>query len=119
MPLSPEDLVSVAKACADRLDLPKHRKFPTLSDVEDQCEDEYGELIGVLQEEEVFAVDLNEQQRLSNAITEALPPDKQELLTELTDRHLRHVWLQQEAAYYVGLAVGLRMAEAGRSGTTH
>jgi len=30
------------------------------------------------------------------------------------DNQSRHVWLQQEAAFHLGLAVGLRLAELGR-----
>ncbi len=111
MPLSPDELLDIAKTCAAQIDLPKHREFPTLTDVEDQCEEAYGELIGALQEDEVFGVDLNEQQRLIDQLTEALPAARRELVDELSDHHLRHVWLQQEAAYYVGLAVGLRLGK--------
>jgi len=32
-------------------------------------------------------------------------PTSAELL-ELADNHARHVWMQQEGAYHVGLAVG-------------
>ena len=31
---------------------------------------------------------------------------KREFVVELADNHARHVWLQQEGAYHLGLAVG-------------
>ena len=34
---------------------------------------------------------------------------KRTLIVELADNHARHVWLQQEGAYHVGLAVGHRL----------
>ena len=42
-------------------------------------------------------------------IAAALPEDKRTLIVELADNHARHVWLQQEGAYHMGLAVGRRM----------
>ena len=42
-------------------------------------------------------------------IAAALPEDKRALIVELADNHARHVWLQQEAAYHLGLAVGRRL----------
>ena len=34
---------------------------------------------------------------------------KLRMIVELADNHARHVWLQQEGAYHVGLAVGHRL----------
>ena len=39
-------------------------------------------------------------------IAAALPEDTRMMIVELADNHARHVWMQQEAAYHVGLAVG-------------
>ena len=39
-------------------------------------------------------------------IAAALPEDKRMMIVELADNHARHVWMQQEGAYLVGLAVG-------------
>ena len=36
------------------------------------------------------------------------------MIVELADNHARHVWLQQEGAYHLGLAVGKRLPR-GRS----
>ena len=38
-----------------------------------------------------------------------LPEDKRMLIVELADNHARHVWLQQEGAYHLGLAIGRRL----------
>ena len=103
-------LLQLAAVCADRVDLPKAR-FPTFSEVEEQCEDEYERLLEALHEDEVFApVDLDIQQDLVDRLKEALPETDTELVEQLVDNHVRHLWLQQEGAYYVGLALGLRAA---------
>ena len=39
----------------------------------------------------------------------ALPEDKRTLIVELADNHARHVWMQQEGAYHVGVAVGRKL----------
>ena len=103
-------LLRLAAVCAERVDLPKAR-FPTFSEVEEQCEDEYEHLLEALHEDEVFApVDLDLQQHLVDQRKEALPETETELVEQLVDNHVRHLWLQQEGAYYVGLALGLRAA---------
>jgi hypothetical protein len=106
-----DDLLKIAKRCADKLTLSKRGSLPALEDVEEQCEDEIEELLSVLQEEDVFGqVDLSQQQKLADRIEAALPENRRGLVAELTDQHTRHVWLQQEAAYHLGLAVGMRLA---------
>ena len=42
-------------------------------------------------------------------IAAALPEDKRTLIVELADNHARHVWMQQEGAYHVGLAIGRKL----------
>ena len=37
------------------------------------------------------------------------PEGKRSLIVDLADNHARHVWLQQEGAYHLGLAVGRRL----------
>jgi hypothetical protein len=37
-----------------------------------------------------------------------------ELIEELVDNLARQVWLNQEAAFHLGMAVGLRLAEGRR-----
>ena len=106
-----DELMDLARACADKLDLSDARVLPSLEDVEEQCEAEYAELLDVLQDDDVFgSVDLDRQQELTDRIEEALPESNRGLLEELLEQHTRQVWLLQEAAYHVGLAVGLRMA---------
>jgi len=106
-----DDLLKIAKRCADKLTLSKRGSLPALEDIEEQCEDEIEELLSVLQEEDVFGqVDLGQQQKLADRIEAALPENRRGLVAELTDQHTRHVWLQQEAAYHLGLAVGMRLA---------
>ena len=111
MPTS-EELLDLAERCAERLALNgSARHVPSFSDVEEQCEDEYEALLNAVHEDEVFApVDLQRQEELVEQIAAALPEAQRTLIVELADNHARHVWLQQEGAYHVGLAVGRRLA---------
>lgn len=110
-----DELMELARTCADKVDMSDRRQVPSLEDVEEQCPKEYEDLLEVLQEDEVFgAVDLDRQQQILEAIEAALSEDKRPLVDELSDQHTRHVWLMQEAAFHVGLAVGLRLAGAPR-----
>jgi hypothetical protein len=112
MPTS-DELLELASACADKLDLDaKVRHVPSFSDAEEQCEDEYEELLEAIHEDELFApVDIQRQETLVEQIAAALPEDKRMLIVELADNHARHVWLQQEGAYHLGLAVGRRLRD--------
>ncbi len=116
MSATSEDLMNVARAAADKIELSqKVRAFPSFGDVEEQCETEYDQLLGILHEDEIFEpVDLDRQEELVDAIRAVLPQDKHELLEELVDNHSRQVWLNQEAAFHLGMAVGMRVA-LGRS----
>jgi hypothetical protein len=74
------------------------------------CEDEYEELLQAIHEDELFApVDIGRQEQLVEQIAAALPEDMRTLIIELADNHARHVWMQQEGAYHVGIAVGRRL----------
>jgi hypothetical protein len=110
MPTS-DELFELAERCAAKLELEgKLRHVPSFSDAEEQCEDEYEHLLETLHEDELFApVDIQRQEELVEQIAAALPEDKRTLIVELADNHARHVWLQQEGAYHVGLAVGHRL----------
>ena len=110
MPTS-EELLELAERCAARLDLgPKLRHVPSFSDAEEQCEDEYEALLQAIHEDELFApVDIQRQEQLVEAIAAALPEAQRALIIELADNHARHVWLQQEGAYHMGLAVGRKL----------
>src|SRR3954471_20308440 len=110
MPTS-DDLIALAERCADRLELDGKMRFvPSFSDAEELCENEYEDLLQAIHEDEVFApVDVQRQEELVEAIAAALPEDKRTLIVELADNFARHVWLQQEGAYHVGLAVGRRL----------
>jgi hypothetical protein len=110
MPTS-DELLDLAERCADKLELDgKMRHIPSFSDTEDQCEDEYEALLEAIHEDELFApVDIGRQEELVEQIAAALPEDKRMMIVELADNHARHVWLQQEGAYHLGLAVGRRL----------
>ena len=110
MPTS-EELLELADRCAAKLDLDgKVRHIPSFSDAEEQCEDEYEELLQAIHEDELFApVDIQRQEQLVEQIAAALPEAKRMLIVELADNHARHVWLQQEGAYHLGLAAGRRL----------
>ncbi len=108
-----DELMELARACAEKLDLSDRRRLPGLEDVEEQSEEEYAQLLDLLQEDDVFgAVDLDRQQELSEQIEAALPESRRAMVDELAELHTRQVWLLQEAAYHVGLAIGLRLAGA-------
>jgi hypothetical protein len=110
MPTS-EELIELANLCASKLDLDGNiRTAPSFSDAEEQCEDEYEELLQAIHEDELFApVDIQRQEELVELIAAALPEDKRMMIVELADNHARHVWMQQEGAYHMGLAVGQRL----------
>src|SRR5215208_3586307 len=110
MPTS-DELLELAERCAGKLELDgKLRHVPSFSDAEEQCEDEYEALLEAIHEDELFApVDILRQEHLVEQIAAALPDDKRMLIVELADNHARHVWLQQEGAYHLGLAVGRRL----------
>jgi hypothetical protein len=113
MPTS-EELLDIADRAAGKLDLEgKLRHVPSFSDAEEQCEDEYEELLQVIHEDELFApVDIQLQESLVERIAAALPEDKRMMIVELADNHARHIWLQQEGAYHLGVAVGKRLSGA-------
>jgi hypothetical protein len=68
----------------------------------------------VLHEDELFEpADLDEQERLVDAIRSALGDSHQELIEQLVDNQAAQVWLQQEGAFHLGMAVGVRLAQAG------
>jgi hypothetical protein len=110
MPTS-DELLELAERCAQKLDLdPRLRHVPSFSDAEEQCEDEYEELLQAIHEDELFApVDIQRQETLVEQIAAALPEDKRTMIVELADNHARHIWLQQEGAYHLGVAVGRRL----------
>lgn len=106
-----DELMELARACADRVDLGDRRRLPGLDDVEDEAQDEYEALLDLLQEDEVFGgVDLARQQQLVETIESTLPEESRHLVEELGNQHTRHVWLMQEAAYHVGLALGMKLS---------
>ena len=114
MPTS-EELLELAERCAEILELDgKLRHVPSFSDAEDQCEVEYEDLLQAIHEDELFApVDIQRQEQLVEQIAAALPEASRTLIVELADNHARHVWLQQEGAYHLGLAVGRRLRLRG------
>lgn len=110
MPTS-DELMELADQCAEKLDVDRTlRHIPSFSDAEEHCEDEYESLLQAIHEDELFApVDIARQEELVEQIAAALPEEKRTLIVELADNHARHVWLQQEGAYHLGLAVGRRL----------
>jgi hypothetical protein len=110
MPTS-EELLELAERCASKLELDgKSRHIPSFSDAEEGCEDEYEQLLQAIHEDELFnPVDIQRQEELVEKIAAALPEDKRMMIVELADNHARHIWLQQEGAYHLGLAVGRRL----------
>jgi hypothetical protein len=114
MPTS-DDLMRLARMCADRITPSRSTtQFPSFAEVEEQCGDEYEELLAVLHEDELFEpADLDEQERLVEAVKALLSEPQRELIEQLVDNQAAQVWLQQEGAFHLGMAVGLRLANAG------
>lgn len=111
MSATSDDLMAIARTAADKIDVTSERQFPTFGDVEDLCEAEFDELLETLHDDEVFEdVDVQRQQELADTLMAALPSEKRELLDELIDNQARQVWLNQEAAFHLGMAVGMRLA---------
>ena len=106
-----DELLELAEQCAQKLDLDGTlRHLPSFSDAEEQCEEEYEELLEAIHEDELFApVDIARQEHLVEQIAAALPEGQRALIIQLADNHARHVWMQQEGAYHLGLAVGRRL----------
>src|ERR1043165_2129160 len=110
MPTS-EELLELADQAAKKIDLDgKMRHIPSFSDAEEQCEDEYEDLLqGIHDDEVVESVDVERQKTLVEQIAAARPEDKRTMIVELADNYARHIWLQQEGAYHLGLAGGKRL----------
>ena len=110
MPTS-EELIELAEQCASKLELDGARRHvPSFSDTEEECEAEYEALLQAIHEDELFAVvDIQRQEEIVAQIAAALPEEQRTLIVELADNHARHVWMQQEGAYHLGLAVGERL----------
>ena len=110
MPIS-EELIDLAEQCVSKHELDGTlRHVPSFSDTEEQCEEEYETLLQAIHEDELFApVDIQRQEELVSQIAAALPEEQRTLIVELADNHARHVWMQQEGAYHLGLAVGERL----------
>jgi hypothetical protein len=112
MPTS-DEVMQLAEACAARVSLPgRVRRYPSFAEVEEQCPEEYEDLLALLHEDEVFApADLERQEELVRIVQVALPEHLQRLVDELVDNQAAQVWLQQEGAFHLGLALGLRMSK--------
>ena len=111
-----DDLMDIARAGAERIDLPDERvRFPSFSDIEEQCATEYDDLLSVLHEDELFQpVDVHRQQEVVDKLKALVGEENEELVEDLVDNQTRHLWLHQEAAFHLGMAVGLRLAEGRR-----
>lgn len=104
-----DELFELAVRCAEKVEIGTHGA-PSFSDVEDQCETEYEALLNAIHDDELFSpVDIQRQEALVEQIAAALPEDKRMLIVELADNHARHVWMQQEGAFHLGMAVGRRL----------
>lgn len=111
-----DDLMDLARAGAERIDMPDNRvRFPSFSDIEEQCAAEYDELLNALHDDELFApADVQRQEEIVERLKELVDETDHELIEELVDNLARQVWLNQEAAFHLGMAVGLRLAEGRR-----
>jgi hypothetical protein len=111
-----DDLMDIARAGAERIDMPDERvRYPSFGDIEEQCAAEYDELLDALHDDELFApADVQRQEQIVERLKELVDPSDHELIEELVDNLARQIWLNQEAAFHLGMAVGLRLAEGRR-----
>jgi hypothetical protein len=111
-----DELMDIARAGAERIDMPDERvRYPSFSDIEEQCANEYDELLNALHDDELFQpVDLQKQEELVERLKSLVGDEHEELIEELVDNQTRHLWLHQEAAFHLGMAVGLRLAQGRR-----
>jgi hypothetical protein len=116
MSATSDDLMDIAMAGAERIDLPDERvRYPNFSDIEEECATEYDELLNVLHEDELFQpVDVQRQQEMVDKLKALVGEQHEELVEDLVDNQTRHLWLHQEAAFHLGMAVGMRIAEGRR-----
>jgi hypothetical protein len=105
--------MQLAGEAAARVALPRRRRrYPSFAEVEEQCAEEYEELLELLHEDDVFsAANVERQEELVRTVHVALPEHLQRLVDELVDNQAAQVWLQQEGAFHLGVAVGLRLAQ--------
>jgi hypothetical protein len=108
--------MEIARSGAERIDLPDERvRYPSFGDIEEQCAAEYDELLNALHDDELFAAaDLQRQEEIVQRLKALVGEDDQELVEELVDNQARQLWLNQEAAFHLGMAVGLRLAQGRR-----
>ena len=111
-----DDLMDIARAGAERIDMPDNRvRYPSFSDIEEQCAAEYDDLLEALHEDELFApADVQRQEEIVQRLKDIVGESDHELIEELVDNLARQIWLNQEAAFHLGMAVGLRLAEGRR-----
>ena len=73
MPTS-DDVMQLAEACAARVDLPRRRRYPSFAEVEEQCPEEYEDLLGYIHEDELYApADSDRQEDLVRTIRSRCP----------------------------------------------
>jgi hypothetical protein len=111
-----DDLMDIARAGAERIDMADtHVRYPSFGDIEEQCATEYDELLEALHEDELFApADVQRQEEIVQRLKELIDDTDHDLIEELVDNLARQIWLNQEAAFHLGMAVGLRLAEGRR-----
>jgi hypothetical protein len=116
MSATSDDLMDIARAGAERIDMPdEHLRYPSFGDIEEQCATEYEDLLNLLHEDDLFqSVDLQHQEEVLEQLKALVGEPNEELLEDLVDNQTRHLWLHQEAAFHLGMAVGLRLAQGRR-----
>ena len=67
-----DDLMDIARAGAERIEMPDNRvRYPSFSDIEEQCATEYDELLDALHEDELFApADVQRQEEIVQRLKE-------------------------------------------------
>ena len=111
-----DDLMEIARQGASgSICRPSGCDIQCFGDIEEQCAAEYGELLNALRDDELFApADLQRQEELVEQLKPMIGSQNEALLEELVDNTARQLWMNQEAAFHLGMAVGLRLAQGRR-----
>jgi hypothetical protein len=109
-----DDLMDIARAGAERIDMPDSGvRYPSFSDIEEQCAAEYDELLEALHGDELFAPAMCAAGG-NRPAAERAPQRRRPRADRGTGRQSGAAVAESEAAFHLGMAVGLRLAEGRR-----
>src|SRR5687767_15626808 len=104
-----DDLMDIARAGAERIEMPDNRvRYPSFSDIEEQCANEYDELLDALHDDELFApADVQRQEEIVQRLKEIVAEEDIRFTKSLSKNLAEKTWLNQKAAFHLALPSGL------------